>query len=80
VYRQTDSIKRNIGYMSQSFSLYDDLTPRENIRFFGGIYGLDKSEIREKGEHLLDSLDLQEAPNTRLFGSATTRVEADLSP
>lgn len=66
VYRQTESIKRNIGYMSQRFSLYDDLTPRENIRFFGGIYGLGKSEIAEKGERLLDSLDLKEAADTRL--------------
>jgi ABC-2 type transport system ATP-binding protein len=66
VYRQTESIKRNIGYMSQRFSLYDDLTPRENIRFFGGIYGLGSSELREKGELLLESLDLQEAADTRL--------------
>jgi ABC-2 type transport system ATP-binding protein len=66
VYRQTESIKRNIGYMSQRFSLYDDLTPRENIRFFGGIYGLGKREIAEKGERLLDSLDLTEAADTRL--------------
>lgn len=66
VYRQTESIKRNIGYMSQRFSLYDDLTPRENIRFFGGIYGLGKQEIAEKGERLLDSLDLTEAADTRL--------------
>lgn len=66
VYRETESIKRNIGYMSQRFSLYDDLTPRENIRFFGGIYGLGSSELREKGERLLESLDLQEAADTRL--------------
>ncbi len=66
VYRETESIRRNIGYMSQRFSLYDDLTPRENIRFFGGIYGLGSSELREKGERLLDSLDLQESADTRL--------------
>lgn len=66
VYRETESIKRNIGYMSQRFSLYDDLTPRENIRFFGGIYGLGSSELREKGKRLLDSLDLQESADTRL--------------
>jgi len=66
VYKQTESIRRSIGYMSQRFSLYDDLTPRENIRFFGGIYGLGSSELREKGERLLESLDLKEAADTRL--------------
>ena len=66
VYKQTESIRRSIGYMSQRFSLYDDLTPRENIRFFGGIYGLASSELREKGERLLKSLDLKEAADTRL--------------
>lgn len=66
VYKQTESIRRSIGYMSQRFSLYDDLTPRENIRFFGGIYGLSFSELREKGERLLESLDLKASADTRL--------------
>jgi len=66
VYKQTESIRRSIGYMSQRFSLYDDLTPCENIRFFGGIYGLGLTELRDKGERLLDSLDLKEAADTRL--------------
>src|SRR5216110_2006501 len=48
VYKQTENIKRNIGYMSQKFSLYEDLTILENISFFGGIYGLSNAAIREK--------------------------------
>src|SRR5690606_8057943 len=49
IYRETENIKRNIGYMSQKFSLYEDLTVNENIRFFGGIYGLTDHQIKEKG-------------------------------
>src|SRR5215204_3478347 len=56
VYRQTEQIKKNIGYMSQKFSLYEDLTVTENIRFFGGIYGLSDQAIRQKGEMLLSQL------------------------
>ncbi|MCE1274495.1 MAG: ABC transporter ATP-binding protein [Chlorobiaceae bacterium] len=66
VYRESESIKRSIGYMSQRFSLYDDLTPRENVRFFGGIYGLGSSELKEKGERMLEALDLGHAADTRL--------------
>jgi ABC-2 type transport system ATP-binding protein len=66
IYRQTESIKRSIGYMSQRFSLYDDLTPRENIRFFGGIYGLTRAVLKSKCEQMLESLDLTEAADTRL--------------
>lgn len=66
VYRETESIKRSIGYMSQRFSLYDDLTPRENIRFFGGIYGLGQVELKEKCERMLDELDLRHAADIRL--------------
>src|ERR1041384_4609307 len=48
VYKQTEEIKRSIGYMSQKFSLYEDLTVLENIKFFGGIYGLRDAEIKRK--------------------------------
>ncbi|MBE9488852.1 MAG: ABC transporter ATP-binding protein, partial [Bacteroidetes bacterium] len=48
------------GYMSQKFALYDDLTVRENITFFGGIYGLKRSEIKKKSEQLINELGLQD--------------------
>ncbi len=63
VYTQREKIKSNIGYMSQKFSLYEDLTVRENIRFYAGIYGLPESEIRGKSEILIDKLDLKKAAN-----------------
>lgn len=62
--RQSEKIKKNIGYMSQKFSLYDDLTIRENIKFYATVYGLSRSEIREKSEALLSRLDLLEYGNT----------------
>jgi ABC-2 type transport system ATP-binding protein len=64
VYNQTEKIKRNIGYMSQKFSLYEDLTVRENIQLFGGIYGLKPKQIREKTSKLLSELDLINSSKT----------------
>jgi len=61
VYTQTEQIKRNIGYMSQRFSLYEDITVYENIRLFGGIYGLAGKEIRERAGVLLKTLGLEHA-------------------
>jgi ABC-2 type transport system ATP-binding protein len=61
IYKQTEEIKKNIGYMSQRFSLYEDLTVSENIQFFGGIYGLSNKELRQKKDVLLEQLGLQEA-------------------
>ncbi len=58
IYKQTEKIKRNIGYMSQKFSLYEDLSIRENIRFYGGIYGLSAKSVRKKTEELLDKLNI----------------------
>ena len=58
VYHETEKIKKNIGYMSQKFSLYEDLTVYENIRFYGGIYGIRRPEIRERAGYLLNKLGL----------------------
>lgn len=55
---QYEDIKRHIGYMSQKFSLYEDMTVRENIRLFGGIYGMRDQAIRRKTDELLDKLDI----------------------
>jgi ABC-2 type transport system ATP-binding protein len=59
IYTQQDHIKQSIGYMSQKFSLYEDLTVMENIRFFGGIYGLSNKDLRAKSEMLIDQLGLK---------------------
>ena len=63
VYKNPDNIKKNIGYMSQKFALYDDLTVKENITFFGGIYGLSREQIKEKRCQLVDELGLREVVN-----------------
>ena len=68
VYRQTEKIKKNIGYMSQKFSLYDDLTVLENIYFFGGIYGLSDTQLKEKSAELVKRLGL-EREATKLVSS-----------
>jgi ABC-2 type transport system ATP-binding protein len=59
-----EKIKRHIGYMSQKFSLYNDLTVWENIRFFAGIYGLSKSETKERAQRILEQLHFTSERNT----------------
>src|SRR5690606_33137519 len=59
VFTQTEKIRKNIGYMSQLFSLYQDLTVRENIRFYAGIYGMTGKEIRQKGDRLISRLGME---------------------
>lgn len=59
VFRQREKIKQNIGYMSQKFSLYEDLTIRENIRLYGGIYGLKNGELQSKSSALIQRLGLE---------------------
>ncbi|MEO0581503.1 MAG: ABC transporter ATP-binding protein [Bacteroidota bacterium] len=69
VYKETEQIKENIGYMSQRFSLYEDLTVRQNIRFYGGIYGLSRKEIQTRTDEIIDQLKL---------GHHARKVVADL--
>ncbi len=64
VYTQSEQIKRNIGYMSQKFSLYGDLTVGENIKFWGGLYGLSYSEIRARKSEIMDVLGMGSLENS----------------
>ncbi len=64
IYKQSDKIKQSIGYMSQKFSLYEDLTVSENMRLFGGIYGMSPKEITNKTNESLSELELQNERNT----------------
>ncbi len=68
VHTQAEMVKKSIGYMSQKFSMYDDLTIKENITFFGGIYGLSRKQIKQKIEELVEELQLQDVANN-LVGS-----------
>ena len=63
VYKENEKIKRSIGYMSQKFSLYDDLTVKENMRFYGGIYGKSDAFIKEKTAFILNHLHLEKEAN-----------------
>ncbi|RXM39129.1 ABC transporter [Chryseobacterium sp. CH21] len=59
VYKQQEQIKKNIGYMSQKFSLYDNLTILENIEFYGGVYGVSRKDIKTRSTELVSTLGLE---------------------
>lgn len=61
---EPEKVKRNIGYMSQRFSLYNDLKVWENFRLFGGIYGMKSREIREATDRMLATLGLEKERET----------------
>ena len=56
---QAELVKKNIGYMSQKFSLYEDLTIQENIDFYGGIYGLSRQEIKDRSKGIVSKFQLE---------------------
>jgi ABC-2 type transport system ATP-binding protein len=64
VYKQSNKVKNSIGYMSQKFSLYEDMTVKENFRFYGGIYGMRARSIRQKTAYYLEKLGLERDKNT----------------
>jgi len=76
--RQPEMIKKNIGYMCQKFSLYDDLTVRENITLYGGIYGMKKQLIAERTRQLLEKLAF-EAYGDRLIASLPLGLKQKLA-
>lgn len=63
VYKETEKIKKNIGYMSQKFSLYGNLTVKENLNFFGGIYGIPRKDLKIKRDELIKELGLENEKN-----------------
>jgi ABC-2 type transport system ATP-binding protein len=64
IVKQTNEVKKRIGYMSQRFSLYDDLTVRENFKFYGGVYGLSKKEIKKKTAEMVEKLGMSDILDT----------------
>ncbi|WP_431609742.1 ABC transporter ATP-binding protein [Chryseobacterium sp. 'Rf worker isolate 10'] len=68
VYKQQEQIKKNIGYMSQKFSLYDNLTILENIEFYGGVYGVSRKDIKTRSTELVSTLGLENEAK-KLVGS-----------
>jgi ABC-2 type transport system ATP-binding protein len=68
IYRDTEKVKKSIGYMSQKFSLYEDLTVAENIRFYSGIYGITRKDRKKKESELLRKLEMESARDKLIAG------------
>ncbi len=66
IWTQSELIKKNIGYMSQKFALYSDLTVRDNIEIFGGIYGMERHDVRRRAVELMDRLGFMSEKNERV--------------
>ncbi len=79
VVKNPEAVKHNIGYMSQKFSLYDDLTVEENIDFFSGIYGVEGERQRTRKEYVLEMAGLEGPPRSS-DASASGRLEAAAGP
>ncbi len=75
---QTEQVKRSIGYMSQKFSLYDDLTVEENLNFFGGVYGLSNEKLKERKKYALEMSHLT-AESERLTGTLPGGIKQRLA-
>jgi ABC-2 type transport system ATP-binding protein len=78
IYKDTNKIKQSIGYMSQRFSLYEDLTTKENLWLFGGIYGMTDKEIKDKTIQVVEELNLHNEQNT-LISSLPLGVKQKVS-
>ena len=78
VIKEPDQVKLNIGYMSQRFSLYNDLTVQENIDFFGGVYGLDGNVLKERMKWVLKIANLEGKENI-LTGSLPGGIKQRLA-
>lgn len=77
IIRDAESVKRSIGYMNQSFSLYRDLTAEENLRFFGGIYGLKNARLTQRMDEMIHLMGLQNylgKPSGQLSGGWRQRL------
>ena len=78
IYKEREKIKQNIGYMSQKFSLYEDLTAKENLELFGGIYGMNRKLIKTESDRVIKELKL-EAEDKVLISSLPLGIKQKIS-